>query len=141
MAGTEMVEVALRALEIPGDAVLLAQGVEVVETTGDQFVGVGLVPDVPNDPVPVEIKGLVQRQGELNDPETWSEMTTAGGHHLEVTIAYLTGDILKLGQPEAMQLVRMRQISEMHAPCAPVHAIYGVRSFEPLGLNMGRMEG
>ena len=68
MASTEMIEAAFRAFEVSRNAVLLAQGVEVVETTGDQLVGVSLMPDVPDDPVPIQIKGLVKGQGELNNP-------------------------------------------------------------------------
>jgi hypothetical protein len=141
MASTEMVEIAFGAFEVPRNPVLLAKGMEVVETTGDQLVGISLVPDIPDDPIPVKIEGLVQRQGELHNPQTRAEMATTGGDHLKMTLSNLTGDILKLRQLEAMQLIRMRQISEMHAPSAPGPAIYGVRSWGPLALNMGRMEG
>ena len=141
MASTEMIEAAFRALEISRYAVLLSQGVEVVETTGDQLMGIRLMPDVPDDPVSVQIKGLIQGQREFDDTKTRAEMATTGGHHLKVTISNLTSDILKFGQPETVQLIRMSEISEMHAPSAPVRAIYGVRPLGPLALNMGRMEG
>ena len=141
MASSEMIETAFGALEISRNAVLLTQGVEVVETTSDQLVGIGLMPDVPDDPVSIQIEGLIQGQGELNDTEARAEMATAGGHHLKVTIPNLTSDIFKFGHPETVQLIRMLQISEMHAPSTPVRAIYGVRSLGPLALNMGRMEG
>ena len=141
MASTEMVKIAFGAFEVPGNPVLLAKGMEVVETTGDQFMWIRLVPDIPDDPVPIQIQGLVERQGELHHPQARAEMAATGGDHLKMTLSNLTSDILKLRQLEAVQLIRMRQISEMHAPSAPGSAIYGVRSFGPLALNMGRMEG
>jgi hypothetical protein len=42
----------------------------------------------------------------------------------------LTTDILKLSDAESVQLIRMLQISEMHAQPIAIHAIYGVPSVD-----------
>ena len=75
MASSEMIETAFGALEISRNAVLLTQGVEVVETTSDQLVGIGLMPDVPDDPVSIQIESLIQGQSELNDTKARAEST------------------------------------------------------------------
>ena len=114
MAGAEVVEAALAALEIARHAALLAQGVELLVAARDQLVGVGLVAHVPHHLVAVEIEGLVEGKGELHHPQAGAEVTTAGAHHLEVTFADLTADRLQFGDAEPVQLIRVRQLAEMH---------------------------
>ena len=129
MTRAEMIETTLRPLEIAGHSVLLTQGSEVVVPTGDQLVGISLVADIPDHTVVIEIEGLIQSKCELHDAQPRAEMTTAGGHHLEVALANLTSNIFQLSDAESMQLIRMLQISEMHAQLTAIHAIYGVRPF------------
>ena len=42
-------------------------------------------------------------------------MAAAGAHHLQMALADLTGDVLQLGDAQPVQLIRMRQLAEMHA--------------------------
>ena len=60
VARAEVIELTFTALEITGNAVLLAQGMELVVTTGNQFVGIGLVAHVPDHLVAIEVKGLIE---------------------------------------------------------------------------------
>ena len=83
--------------------------------------------DIPNHLVFVEIKGLIQRQGEFNDTESRSEVPPAGRNNLEMTLSDLPSNIRKLRMAEPMQLIGMCQISEMHAQPTLIHAIYEVR--------------
>ena len=115
MAGTEVVETAFAALQIARHAVLLAQGVEVVVAAGDQLVGIGLVAHIPHHPVVVEVEGLVEGQGEFHHPQAGAEVATAGAHHLQVAFTDLAGDALQLGGAQAVQLIRVRQLTEVHA--------------------------
>jgi len=78
VAGAEVVEAALAALEVAGDAVLLAKRVETVPATGDQLVGVGLVPHIPDDTVTVEVEGLVERKGQFDHAEAGAEVAATG---------------------------------------------------------------
>ena len=56
VAGAEGVVGALLALGEAADPAALAQGVEVFLAAGDELVGIGLVPHVPDDLVPGESK-------------------------------------------------------------------------------------
>jgi hypothetical protein len=111
----EVVEGALAALQITGDSVLLTQGMEIVVATRDQLVGISLMTHIPDHTVMVEIQGLIQGQGQLNDPETRAEVTSTGAHYLEMTLADLTSDRFELSEAQAVQLIRMSQLAEMHA--------------------------
>ena len=139
MTGTEMIETTLRPLEIAGHPVLLTERSEVVVPTGDQLVGISLVAHIPDHTVVIEIERLIESQCELHDAEPRAEMPTAGGHHLEVTFADLTSDIFQLSDAESMQLIRMLQISEMHAQPTAICAIYGVPSVNQRLRGLERM--
>ena len=102
MTGAEVVEAALAALQIAGDAILLAQGVESVVAAGDQLVGIGLVAHVPDDPVAIQIQGLIESQGELHHSETGAEVAAAGGDHFQMPFADLAGDRFELADAEAL---------------------------------------
>ena len=115
VASAEMVKTAFAALEIARHTTLLAKAVEILVSAGQQFVGVGLVAHIPDHLVVVEVQGLVEGQGELHNPEAWAQMSAAGGHHLEMALAHLAGDGLELCSGEAVQLIRMAQLAEMHA--------------------------
>ena len=121
--GTEMIEAALAALQISGDAPLLAQGVETAVATGHQLVGVGLVPHIPDDAILVQVKGLVQGQGQFHHPEPGTEVTTAGGHGFEMLLADLPGDCFEFRGAETVQLVGMAQLAEVHALGSPAGRI------------------
>ena len=75
---------------------------------------VGLVADVPDHTITIQIKRLIQSKGEFNHPEARPEMASAVGHHFEMTLSDLRRDIFQLACAEAMQLVGMRQIAQVH---------------------------
>ena len=125
---TEVVEGTFATFEITGDTILLSEGVEVVEATGDQLVRVGLVAHIPDDPISVEIQGLIKSQRQLDNAEAWTQMSTTGGHNLQMAFTDLPSHIGQFGVAETVQLIGMCQITETHAQPAPVLAIYGVRS-------------
>jgi len=91
-----MIKAALGALEIASHTIFLAQGVEFVETPGDQLVGIGLVAHVPHHPVVVEIQGLIEGQGELHYPQAWAQVSTAGGHGFQVLLTDLSRNVFEL---------------------------------------------
>jgi hypothetical protein len=119
MAGAKVIESALAALQITSNTMLLTQRVEGIEATREQLVGIGLVPNVPTHFVSIEIEGLIQSNGEFNDTKSWSKVSPTRRNHAEVTFPDLTSDIFELSKTEAVQLVRMLEISEMHAQPAP----------------------
>ena len=118
---------------------LLAQGIEIVEPAGDQFVGVGLMAHIPDHTVMVEVERLVQRKGQLHNSKTRTQVTTTGGHHLQMPLTNLPSHILELSRAESVQFIRMLQISEMHALPTPIRAIYGNQPGSCLDRTLGRM--
>ena len=94
---------------------LSAQGMKIAIATGDQFVWIGLVPYIPDNLVVIEIKGLIEREGEFHHPQTRPQMSTTVGHDLEMTFADLRGNLLQLQPRQTVQLIRMGQLAEMHA--------------------------
>ena len=55
-------------------------------------------------------------------------MTATGAHHLQVPLADLASDALQLSGAQAMQLIWMRQLAEMHAPGLQWGSAYALRS-------------
>ena len=139
MAGSEMVERTLRTFEITGNTMLLAQRIKPVEPTGDQLVRVSLMTDIPDHTVVVEVKGLVQSQCQLNNPQARTKVSTTGRHHLQMPLTNLPSHILELSRAESVQLIRMLEISEMHALPTPIRAIYGNQPGSCLDRTLGRM--
>ena len=83
MAGFKGVVLAFTQLGETADALVLTQGVEAVPPAGYQFVGIALVPDVPDQLVGGRIEHIMQGQSQFNDPEARAEMTAGDGHGID----------------------------------------------------------
>jgi hypothetical protein len=129
MTGTEVIESAFGSLQISSNTMLLTQRIKRIEATSDQLVGIGLVTNVPTHLVPIQIERLIQSKGEFNDTEPWPKVSTTGRNNAEMAFPDLTGNVFELSKTEAVQLVRMLEISEMHAQPAPCCSIYGFLPF------------
>ena len=110
-----MVKAALAALEVAGYPVLLAQAVEILVAASYQLVGIGLVTHVPHHFVVVEIEGLIEGEGELHHSQPRAQVPAAGAHHLQMALTNLAGNGFKLCRAQAVQLIRVTQLAEMHA--------------------------
>ena len=119
MPCTKVIKPTLTALEITGDTILLTERVEIDVTTSDQLVGVSLVAHIPHHPVLIQIKGLVERQGELHDPKARPEVTTTGGNSFKMLFADLPGNGFQLRHTQPVQLIGMSQLAEMHPAAVP----------------------
>ena len=97
MPSTEVVEGTFATFEIPGNPTLLAEGVEVVEATGDQLVRIGLVAHIPDDTISVEIQGLIQSQRQLDNAEARPQVSTTSGHNLQMAFTDLPSHIGQFG--------------------------------------------
>ena len=115
MAGAEMIKAALAPLEVARHPILLAQAVKIFVSTSHQLVGIGLVTHIPNHLVAFEVEGLVEGKGELHHPQPWAEMAAAGAHHLQMALPDLAGNRFELSRAQAVQLIRMTELAEMHA--------------------------
>ena len=78
MGGTEGIIGAFRAFGEAAEAALGAQGADAVAAAGEDFVGIALMADVPDDLVARGIEDGVQGDGEFNDAKTGAKV--AAGH-------------------------------------------------------------
>ena len=69
MRGAERIVVALGALGEAREAAAGAQGANTVAATGEDLVRIGLMADVPDQPVIWGVEHIVQCNGELDDAE------------------------------------------------------------------------
>ncbi|GDX71620.1 hypothetical protein LBMAG39_00530 [Cyanobium sp.] len=70
---------------------------------------------IPDHPIVVEVKGLIEGKRQFHHAQAWAQVAATGAHHLQMAFADLAGNALKLGGAQAVQLIRMRQLAEMHA--------------------------
>ena len=86
----------LAAAGKPGEAAVLADGVEALGAAGDDLVGVGLVADVPDDLVARAFEDAVQRDRELDGAEAGGQMAADLADARQDHLAYLVGEGLEL---------------------------------------------
>ena len=67
MRRAERIEIALAALGEAGEAAALAQRANAGASTGQNLVRIGLMADVPDQPVARRLENVVQRDGQLDD--------------------------------------------------------------------------
>jgi len=80
MGRAERIVFALRALGETRKAPALAQRANAVAPAGENLVRIGLVTDVPEQPVARRIEQIVQCDSQLDDPEPGPKMTAGDGH-------------------------------------------------------------
>ena len=67
MGGAKRVVFAFTTLGKAGKTVALPQGPNTIPPSGQNFVRISLMPDIPNKPVFRRVKNVVQRNGQLNN--------------------------------------------------------------------------
>ncbi len=75
---------------------LLLDGVEPVAAAGEHLVRIGLVTDVPHQPVARRLEDVVQCDRELDGAEARGEMSAARGDALDQVVAQLGADFAEL---------------------------------------------
>ena len=93
MGGAEGVVLALGAPGEAGQAAALAQRADAVAPAGQDLVRVGLVADVPDQPVARRVEDVVQRDRQLDDAEPGAEMAAGDRDGVDRLGAQLVGDL------------------------------------------------
>ncbi len=93
MRGAERVVFALRAAGEAGQAAALAQRADAVAPAGEDLVRIGLVADVPDQPVARRLEHRVQRDGQLDHAERGAEMAAGDGDGVNRLGAQLLGEL------------------------------------------------
>ena len=92
MASAEGVVFAFRALGEAAEAAALAQRADPGAPSGQDFVRIGLVADVPDDAVGGRVEHIVQRHRQLDDAEAGAEMAAGDRNRADRLGAQFVGD-------------------------------------------------
>ena len=83
MRRAERIVFALAALGKAAEAAALAQGADAVPPAGDDLVRIGLMADVPDQPVLRRVEDVVQRDRQLDHAEARPEMTAGAAYRVD----------------------------------------------------------
>src|SRR5262245_19339842 len=104
MGGTKAVVFAFRAFGEPGQSAALAERTDAIAPAGKNLVRVGLVADIPDQPVARRIEKVVQRDRQFDDPETGPKMTARHRNRADRLGPQLVCDLSKLLFVEAAEV-------------------------------------
>ena len=97
---------ALGAAGEAGEAILLAQRADAVAAAGEDLVGIGLVADIPDDPVMGGIKHRMQRHGELDHAQPGAQMAPGDRDGVDHFGAQFIGQLAQVGARQGAQIRR-----------------------------------
>ena len=92
MGGAERVVFAFRALGEARQAAALAQGPDAVAPAGQDLVRIGLMADIPDDPVLRRVEDIMQRDGQFDDAEARAEMAAGDRNRVNGGAPKVLGD-------------------------------------------------
>ena len=101
MRGAERIVFALGALGEAGQSAALAQGADAVAAVGEDLVRIGLMADVPDQPVGRRVEHVVQRDRQLDDAEAGAEMAAGDRDRVDGLPAQFVGELPQLVGLEA----------------------------------------
>ena len=116
-------EVVIARLTTPGkarDPTKLPNPRHFITTPREDFVGIGLVPDVPHNPVLRRIENVVQRNRQFDGAQVGREVAARGAHAVQDECAQLVGQCRQCRRVQLSQKVRgYRQCSDVQRSWAP----------------------
>ena len=90
----------------PGQAATLTQRANAVAPTSEDFVRIGLVADIPDQPVGWRVEHVVQRYRQLDHAESCAEMTAGLGDCVNGLGTQLVGKLLELLGRQVFEIAR-----------------------------------
>ena len=93
MRGAERIVIALGTLGEAGKATGGAQRADAVAPAGQDLVRIGLMADIPDQPVLRGIEDIVDRGGQLDDAETRAEVAAGHRHGVDGLLPQFIGDL------------------------------------------------
>jgi hypothetical protein len=133
MRCAERIVFALRAAGETGKPAGLAQGSDALAPSGQDLVRIGLVPDIPDQPVIRRIEDMVQGDGEFDDAEPGTEMPARDRNRVDRLETQFVGELAQLRITQGPQIgglvdrVEEGRVGTWHEP--------GLISFEKLPLE------
>ena len=127
MRRAERVVFALGAAGEAGEAAALAQGADAVAPAGEDLVRIGLVADVPDQPVMRRVEHRVQRHRQLHHPERRAEMPARHRHRVDRLRPQLVRHRAQLLGGKIPQIRRNRHTVQQRGP----HSAHAIRLRSP----------
>ena len=124
VACVEDVAFAFLALGEAAEAMELAQGLEPVLPAGEDLVGVGLMPHVPDDFVLREVQGQVQGHGQLHGPQVRPQMPSRDADRPYQEIPDLLCQTSQVLFPYLLDIVRLSNGLQQHRHPLPFPAAF-----------------
>ena len=97
MRRPERVVVTFGALGEARQAAALSQRAAAVAPAGDDLVWIGLMADVPYQPVVRGIEDIVKADGQFDDAEPGAEMAAGHGHGVDQILAEFLSELRQIG--------------------------------------------
>jgi hypothetical protein len=138
--GGEGVERALAPAREPGNALMLSQGVERFPAAGEDFVGIGLVADIPDHLVVGGVEDIMDGNGEVDRAQAGRQMPAGARNDIDDLAADLGGEF---GQPLPRQPLQVGRgvygFKQAHdqSPASSFVALHHVRGHRPQGVGLG----
>src|SRR3569833_380542 len=106
MRGAERIVIALAAFGEAGQAAAGAQRADAVAPSSENLVWIGLVADVPDQPVARRVEDVMDRGGELDHAEARAEVTAGHRDGIDGLLTQLVCDLAHLLDLELAQVFR-----------------------------------
>ena len=106
MRGAERVVFALGALGEAGKPAALAQRADAVAPAGENLVRIGLMADVPDQPVGGRVEDGVQRYGQFDHAQAGAEMAAGLGHRVDGLETQFVGQLPELLRRQVLHVAR-----------------------------------
>ena len=117
MTGTERVELGFASFCEAGKPVLLAKRLDLFPAAGKDLVRIGLMADIPDQPVMRGLEHVMKRHGKLDDPEPGTEMAARFRYGANRRVAEFGGETLQLAFGKAAQIVHILDHVEQGSCC------------------------
>ena len=104
---TERVVFAFDAPREARQAAALAQRTDALAPAGQNLVRIGLVADVPDEPIVRRVEHVMKRDGQLDHAEPGAKMAARHGYGFDQLVAKLVCDLPQLGFGQGAQIRRI----------------------------------
>src|SRR5262249_5332987 len=104
---------------------------DTVASAGQDLMRIGLMPDIPDQPVVRRVEHIVQSHGQLDDAEPSAEMTARDRDRVDQLGAQLVGDLAQIGFGQAPQIGRYIDPVEQRRPIGDLEARFLIQGWSP----------
>ena len=123
MSRAKMIVLRFSSFGVSGQTFVLANGLEPFGTSGDQFVGVSLVADIPDKAVLSEIKKVVQSESQFDRAKVGCKMSAGLGDCRDYLLTYLGGKFNQFFLGELFEIDRGMDLRQMFHGCAKIRLL------------------